>query len=90
MEFFGGSDDGAGAGDGAEFGEEGGVHVRLRERILRLGKDGELGAMGQTGTKYFGRNLANRRPFAKYALAFCRDFSAHFRLQRWHHSGYAN
>jgi len=29
VEFFGGSDDGAGARDGAEFGEEGGVHVRL-------------------------------------------------------------
>ena len=28
MEFFGGRDDGAGAGDVAEFGEEGGVHCR--------------------------------------------------------------
>jgi hypothetical protein len=28
VEFFGGRDDGAGAGDIAEFGEEGGVHVR--------------------------------------------------------------
>ena len=32
VELFGGSDDGAGAGDGAEFGEEGSVHAwKLRE-----------------------------------------------------------
>jgi hypothetical protein len=29
VELLGGSDDGAGAGDGAEFGEEGGVHLRV-------------------------------------------------------------
>src|SRR6202790_4131078 len=46
VECVGRGDGGAGAGDGAEFGEEGGVHVRLGERILRRGKDGGLGAMG--------------------------------------------
>ena len=34
MEFFGRSDDGAGAGDGAEFGEEGGVHVREKHTTV--------------------------------------------------------
>src|ERR1700676_1489454 len=33
-------------GGAGAWGEEGGVHVRLGERILRRGKDGELGAMG--------------------------------------------
>ena len=47
MEFFGGSDDGAGAGDGAEFGEEGSVHVRLGKGYYGVVKDGEMEAMQQ-------------------------------------------
>ena len=44
VEFIRRSDEAAGADNGAEFVEEGGVHVRLEERILRWEKDGEVGA----------------------------------------------
>lgn len=42
VEFVGGSDEVSGADDGAKFGEEGGIHVQMEERILRRRKDGEL------------------------------------------------
>jgi hypothetical protein len=41
VEFFGGSDDGAGAGDGAESGEKGGVHCRCEKDSTAVAQEKE-------------------------------------------------
>jgi hypothetical protein len=46
VEFFGGSDDGARAADGAEFSEEGGVHGWMGKGYYGGGEGGEEATRG--------------------------------------------